>query len=86
MHVKIYTLDYCPYCKKALLFLYEKGVEFEHIRVDEDEEKWYEKLSAKFGIDVGDLTLPQIVVDGVRIGGYTDMMELYGQGKFLAGK
>ena len=81
MEIEIYTLDYCPYCKKALSFLREKRVEFEHIRVDEDEERWYDKLSAKFGIPIGDLTFPQIVIDGKRIGGYSDMMELNDHGK-----
>ena len=83
MDIKIYTLDYCPYCRKALAFLREKGVEFEHVRVDEDEEKWYDKLSKKFGIEIGDLTFPQIIVDGKRIGGYTDMMALHEKGEFL---
>ena len=81
MDVKIYTLDYCPYCKKALGFLKEKGVDFEHVRIDEDEETWYSKLSAKFGIEIGELTFPQIIIDGVRIGGYTDMMTLCEQDK-----
>ncbi len=83
MDVKIYTLDYCPYCKKALAFLHDKGVSFEQIRVDEDEEKWYDKLSKKFGIEIGNLTFPQIIVDGKRIGGYTDMLTLHEKGKFL---
>ncbi len=74
MNIKIYTLDYCPYCKKAISFLEEKGVEFERIRIDDDEAGWYDKLSKKFGIEINDLTLPQIIIDDVRIGGYTDMM------------
>ena len=31
----------------------------------------------------GEVTLPQIIIDGRRIGGYDDMMELHAMGDFL---
>ena len=37
-NIEIYTLSYCPYCKKALLTLTRQGVEFKNIDVTGEEE------------------------------------------------
>ena len=83
MKIEIYTVDYCPYCKKAVAFLDEKGVEYTRIRIDEDEEGWFEKLAVRLNKNAADLTVPQIFIDDKSIGGYTDMMALYEVGKLL---
>lgn len=82
MKIEIYTVDYCPFCKKALNFLKEKNVPFTQIRIDEDENAWFQKLGVMLNIK-GEVTVPQIVLDGKPIGGYTDMMELNAKGQFL---
>ncbi len=76
MDVEIYTVDYCPYCKAALKFFNEHNVKYRQTRIDDDENAWFEKLGKTFNIK-GDVTVPQIVIDGRHVGGYTDMMELY---------
>ena len=76
MTIKIYTLDYCPYCKRALAFLNEKNLSYEQIRLDDNEEETLEKLAQEYGIK-GDVTVPQIILNGVRIGGYDDMIKKY---------
>lgn len=79
MNVEIYTVDYCPWCKKALTFLEEHGVKFTHHRIDEDEHAGRKKLGEMFGIK-GDVTVPQIIIDGKRIGGFTDLMAAFQKG------
>ena len=44
MKTKIYTLDYCPYCKRAISFFQENDIDFEQIRIDDNEEKHFEEL------------------------------------------
>ncbi len=79
MNVEIYTVDYCPYCKKALAFLNEHNVEYTQHKIDKDESLWREKLAHMYDIK-GEVTVPQIIIDGKRIGGYSDLMEAYNSG------
>ncbi len=80
MNVEIYTVDYCPYCKKALAFLNEHNVNFTQHKIDKDESLWREKLAHMYDIK-GEVTVPQIIIDGKRIGGYSDLMEACNSGK-----
>ncbi len=80
MDVKIYTVDYCPYCRAALEFLNDHYVKYEQIRIDDNEEAMLEKLGEMYDIK-GEVTVPQIIIDGKRIGGYSDLKELYETGK-----
>ena len=79
MNVEIYTVDYCPFCKKAIAFLDEHKVNYKRTRIDDDEDTWRKKLGEMYNIK-GDVTVPQIIIDGKRIGGYTDLMEAYNNG------
>jgi glutaredoxin len=71
--IKIYTTNWCPYCVAAKRFFDEKGWPYEEINIAEKD--WNrEKL-----FEVGkSMTVPQIVIDGEAIGGYDDLMQLYG--------
>ncbi len=80
MNIEIYTVDYCPFCKKAIAFLDEHKVNYKRIRIDNDEDAWREKLGKMYNIN-GDVTVPQIIIDGKRIGGYTDLMAAYENGE-----
>ena len=80
MNVEIYTVDYCPFCKKAIAFLDEHKVNYKRIRIDDNEDTWRKKLGEMYNIK-GDVTVPQIIIDGKRIGGYTDLMEAYNKGE-----
>ncbi len=80
MNVEIYTVDYCPFCKKAIAFLDEHKVNYKRTRIDDDEDTWRKKLGEMYNIK-GDVTVPQIIIDGKRIGGYTDLMEAYNKGE-----
>lgn len=69
--VVLYTTPICPYCVRAKLFLFRKGVSFREIDVDGDDAKraWLREAS-------GQRTVPQIFVNGRSIGGCDDMLAL----------
>jgi len=71
--IKIYTTNWCPYCNAAKRFFGEKGWEYQEINIEK--KGWgREKL-----MEVGKaMTVPQIVIDGDPIGGYDDLMRMYG--------
>ena len=75
-NVEIYTLDYCPYCQKAKLFLNQNNVNFKEICCEDNEEEMRKLLTEKFSLS-SPATFPQIIIDGKRIGGYSDMIEKY---------
>lgn len=74
--VKIYTTQWCGYCAAARDLLRYKGIEFEDIDVDSDS-----ALRAEMTEKSGGTTVPQIFINDVSIGGYTDMAALDKQGK-----
>lgn len=78
--VKIYTLDYCPYCKAAINFLKDNGVKYRQVRIDDNEKNMRREIGKLYKIK-GEVTVPQIIIEGERIGGYTDMMKLVEEGK-----
>ena len=78
--VVIYRTTYCGYCDMAKRFLNDKNVEFQEIDVTTDADM-RKKLVELTG---GRTTVPQIFIDGVAIGGYSDMMELHKTGKLDA--
>ncbi len=73
---EIYTLDYCPYCQKAKIFLNEHHVPYDEIQCEDDEENKRVELKEKFNLKEL-ATFPQIVIDGVHIGGYSDLIAKY---------
>lgn len=74
--IEIYTLDYCPFCQKAKMFLTQNKVNFKEISCEDNEEEMREVLMKKFNLK-SPATFPQIVIDGNHIGGYSDMIEKY---------
>ncbi len=71
--VVIYTVDYCPYCKKAELLLNEKSIPYKKIDITKNEDEYRKKLGEYYDIQ-GRVTVPQIIIDGKRIGGF-DVLE-----------
>lgn len=71
--VEIYTVDYCPYCKKALAYLKEHNIEFKNIDITDNETKMREQIGKTYNIS-GRVTVPQIIVDGKLLGGYNDLL------------
>lgn len=55
--LKVYSKAQCPFCDKAKGLLKLKGIPFEEVRVDLDEQ------AKKFIIEKGHRTVPQIYLD-----------------------
>ncbi|OGH85531.1 MAG: hypothetical protein A2493_01160 [Candidatus Magasanikbacteria bacterium RIFOXYC12_FULL_33_11] len=74
---KIYTTNYCPYCKRAKELLTSLSLKFEEIDVTENTEA-RDEASKKAG---GWMTVPMIFRDEGFIGGFDDLYKLHLQGK-----
>jgi glutaredoxin 3 len=74
--IQMYTTAWCGYCVRAKALLDSKGIEYEEIRVDDDPQ-FRQKL-----LDLtGGWTVPQILLDGRPIGGYTELWQLDKSGR-----
>ena len=71
MKVEIYSKPQCPYCDMAKRLAEQKGYELTYKMLDEDFNR--ETLMETFP---GARTFPQIIVDGEKIGGYTEFKAL----------
>ncbi|MAE33268.1 MAG: ribonucleoside-diphosphate reductase [Actinobacteria bacterium] len=69
MKVEIYTKDFCIWCDRAKGLLNAHSIDFNEIDLSENDKR------AKFYENVGNnvKTVPQIFIDGQRIGGYQDL-------------
>jgi glutaredoxin 3 len=70
--VEIYTKVFCPYCSRALALLRGKGVEIEEYDITMDSAKRSEMIERSSGR----MTVPQIFIDGLHIGGSDDLAAL----------
>jgi glutaredoxin 3 len=71
MQIKIYTKGYCSFCYAAKNLLAKRGLAYEEISLSDNPlvEKEMRDLT-------GGRTVPQIVIDGHPIGGYTELVEM----------
>jgi glutaredoxin 3 len=75
--VDIYTTRYCPYCVNAKALLKRKGVGFTEIDVGRD----WERRSEMVERAKGRMTVPQIFIGSVHVGGCDDLYALEQAGK-----
>ena len=68
--VVVYSKNMCGYCTQAKSWLKTKGIEYKEINIEEQPE------AREFVISEGHRTMPQIYVDGKRIGGYQQLIQL----------
>ena len=78
-NIEIYTSNTCPYCIKAKKLLQMLNLDYTEHNVDNDFDKMCEELSARYGQNVQ--TVPQIIINGHYIGGYTDLEAMHKSGK-----
>ena len=74
--VEIYTKNWCGYCRMAKRLLRGKGVQFDEINVSSSPEREQEMISR-----AQRNTVPQILIDGVAVGGYDDIAWLDREGR-----
>ena len=69
--IRIYTTRWCGYCVRAKAVLDAKGLPYEEIPLDDDPafRQTLHELT-------GGWSVPQIVIDGRPIGGYTELWRL----------
>ena len=67
----MYTTNWCGYCVRAKALLESKGIPYEEINLDEEPNFRHKLLEL-----TGGWTVPQILLDGEPIGGYTELWRL----------
>ncbi|MEQ8974672.1 MAG: glutaredoxin 3 [Coleofasciculus sp. C1-SOL-03] len=76
-NVEIYTWQTCPFCIRAKLLLWWKGVNFTEYKIDGDGSARM-KMAERAN---GRRTVPQIFINNQHIGGCDDLYSLDSQGK-----
>ena len=69
--ITMYTTRWCGYCVRAKTLLRSRGLSFEEVSLDDDpafRQTLYDLT--------GGWTVPQILIDGEPIGGYTELWRL----------
>jgi glutaredoxin 3 len=69
--IRVYSTRWCGYCVRAKALLESKGIEYEEISLDDDP-----AFRRKLFDLTGGWTVPQILIDGRPIGGYTELWRL----------
>ncbi len=69
--IQMYTTRWCGYCVRAKALLDSRGIGYEEILLDDDP-----GFRARLMDLTGGWTVPQIVIDGRPIGGYTELWQL----------
>ncbi|MGD8783223.1 MAG: glutaredoxin domain-containing protein [Thioalkalispiraceae bacterium] len=75
--VKIFSTAVCPICDKTKTLLTKWCIDYQEALVDQNRDELKEMLK----ITDGARTVPQIVIDGKWIGGFTELTELHMEGK-----
>ena len=76
-NVEIYTWQTCPYCIRAKMLLWWKGVKFTEYKIDGDTEA--RNVMAERAN--GGRTVPQIFINNQHVGGCDDLYKLDTQGQ-----
>lgn len=74
--VIVYSVEECPFCEKAKCFLVEKDIEFKEIPIRPASREWIEMKEK-----TGSGSLPQVLIGGVPVGGYSDLVSLEATGE-----
>ena len=69
--IQIYTTRWCAYCVRAKALLESRGLAYEEISLDDDPAFRRRLLDL-----TGGWTVPQILIDGEPVGGYTELWQL----------
>ncbi len=69
--IQVYTTGWCGYCIRAKALLEQRGLSYDEVRVDGDPD-----FRARLEELTGRWTVPQIVIDGAPIGGFSELWHL----------
>ena len=74
--IRVYSTRWCGYCVRAKALLESRGIEYEEISLDSDP-----AFRRKLFDLTGGWTVPQILIGGRPIGGYTELWRLDREGR-----
>ena len=74
--VKVYSTGACPLCQKTKALLQKWNIPYDEIRIDNNRVA----LAEYTRVTNGARTVPQILIDGKCIGGFTELTELHMEG------
>jgi glutaredoxin 3 len=77
--IQMYTTEWCGFCVRAKMLLEQRGLEFDEIRIDDDP-----NFRTRLQELTGGWTVPQILIDGEPIGGYSELHALDRAGRLDA--
>ena len=69
MKAKVYSTSKCSFCDRVIRELTDKGIEVEKIDISGDK-NLFKQMNEDAGVKVS--SVPQVIIDGKYIGGYTD--------------
>ena len=69
--IQMYTTKWCGYCVRAKALLDGKGIAYDEVDMGDDP-----SFRARLQELTGGWTVPQIVIDGRPVGGYTELWQL----------
>jgi glutaredoxin 3 len=72
----MYTTEPCGYCRTAKALLAKRNIPYEEINLARDEAG-----RAELAERTGMMTFPQVIIDGVPLGGYQELARADAQGK-----
>ena len=75
--VTLYSTASCPICDRAKTMLKKWEISFDEIRIDADSAAMKEFVEVTHGAR----TVPQIIIDGNPIGGFSELTELHMDGE-----
>jgi glutaredoxin 3 len=75
-HVQVYSTRSCGYCARAKALLEQLGIAYEEVPLDDDPH-----FRVTLHEQTGGWTVPQILVDGRPIGGYSELWQLAKSGR-----
>jgi glutaredoxin 3 len=67
--VTVYTTEYCPRCESAKALLKRRGISFQEVNLARDPDGRAE-LQSRTGM----FTFPQIVIGGIALGGFDELL------------
>jgi glutaredoxin 3 len=70
-HVQVYSTRWCGYCVRAKALLEQLGIPYQDVMLDDDPH-----FRVTLHEKTGGWTVPQILVDGRPIGGYSELWQL----------
>ena len=72
----VYTSDYCTFCVQAKKLLQSKGLDFDELNIQHDENLRSEMLEKSNGMR----SVPQIFINDTHVGGYSELSALAASG------